>query len=250
MQGSVNGWDSREIDDPVLTVKPFKVSSPSLSPPPSYSSQKPLSASEPPLLSASAPNHFFRSSDALSPPPTYSSHAIHAPATAPAPASFPPLGLMRPTPRSSPPAPTLEAYTPPRGSQLIFQPTPGTPPQPSITPHLHSVQNSSVSIGDGIQNIRDTFQCGNSVSISVMKKDLMKNFDMSESFDPVAVLPRAQDLANEGTVGSGTKPNDGFVALRASLVAEVFIYLCVCVYVYVLEWFSSFAQTQFITDVL
>ena len=230
MQGSVNGWDSREIDDPLLTIRPFKVSSPSISPPPSYSSQKPLSASDPPLLSASAPNHLFSSSAALSPPPTYSSHEIHAPATAPA--SFPPLELMRPTPRSSPPAPTLEAYTPPRGSQFIFQPTPGTPPQPSITPRLHSVQNSSESTEDGIQNIRDTFQCGNSLSISVMKKDLMKNFDMSESFDPAAVLPRAQDLSNERIVGSGTKPDDGFVTLRASLVAEVYVcyfFLCVCV---------------------
>ena len=229
MQGSLTGWDSREIDDPVLTFKPFKVSTPSLSPPPSYSSQKPLRALDPPLLSASAPNHLFSSSAALSPPPTYSSHEIHAPATAPA--SFPPPELMRPTPRSSPPAPTLEAYTPPRGNQLIFQPTPGTPPQPSITPRLHSVQNSSESIGDGIQNIRDTLQCGNSLSTSIMKKDLMKNFDMSESFDPVSVLSRAQDIKKEGREGSGTRPDDGFVALRASLVAEVYMYLRVCVFV-------------------
>ena len=59
----------------------------------------------------------------------------------------------------------------------------------------------------------------------------MKNFDMSESFDPVAALPRAQDLNKEGIEGSETRPDDGFVALRASLVAEVYMYLCVCVYV-------------------
>ena len=224
MQGSVagsavvpvNGLDSCDKRDPALSTEPLKL--PSLSPPPAYSSHKPSRSVDPPLLSASAPNHLFSTSDTLSPPPTYLSHEMHTPALAPAP--FPPLELMRPTPRSSPPAHTLQVLTPPRGNQLIFQPTPGTPPKSSTSPTIQSLHNSDETIGDGIQNIHDELQSGNS---SLMKKDLLSNFDMTESSDPVSALSRAQDVE-----GSRRGPDEGFGALRASLVAEVCVFVCVC----------------------